>query len=81
MDYKNMKLENIINWCKENNQVDWLKEIINTPIPVKDDEGEYLDNRDITFIELKKAFVEKFMPEIKPIKNVKPTMKEIINAL
>ena len=25
MDFKSMKIEDIINWCKENNKVDWLK--------------------------------------------------------
>ena len=67
MDYKKMNLDDIINWCKANNQVDWLKkEAANKP----------------SFLVLKKAFCEKFMPEIIPqAKKKEPTMWERIAAL
>lgn len=77
MDFKTMKIEDIINWCVENKQVEWLKEIAAKTFPTKDG-GE----RNITFIEIKLAFVDKFMPEIAPMrKPKKPTMYELIANL
>ena len=67
MDYKNMNIDDIILWCKENNQVEWLKAEA---------------KRKPSFFVLKKKFVEKFMPEIKPTKKEKaPTMWETIANL
>ena len=67
IDYKTMNLDDIIDWCKENNEVDWLKKE-NAKKP--------------TFIQLKVAFAKKFMPEIMPkAKEKKPSMYDIINAL
>lgn len=72
MDYKTMKLDDIINWCKANNQVAWLKA----------EAAKTIGERRITFIELKKAFVDKFMPEIAPKAAKKaPTMFDKIAAL
>ena len=70
MDYKTMKFENIVAWCKQNNQVEWLKEY-------------KLANPKLSFLPLKKAFAEKFMPEIIPTSTAKkaPTMADIIDAL
>lgn len=78
---QNIKFQDILDYCLENNQVAWLKEVAATKIIRKDEKGEeYEDN--ITFIELKLAFVRKFMPEIAPAPKVnKPTMFDIINAL
>jgi len=77
MDYKTMKLDDIINWCKANNQVAWLKaEAAKTCVNKK---GE---THPINFIQLKKAFVDKFMPEIAPKATKKaPTMFDKIAAL
>lgn len=77
MDYKHLKIEDIIAWCKANNQVEWLKAEVNKTI-TKDGK-----TRDITFIEIKKDFATMFMPDILPKKTVekKPTMKDLINAL
>lgn len=72
-----MKLGDIVNWCVNNKQVDWLKATAALTYTTKDGK-----TRKITFIELKKAFVEKFMPEIAPkAKKKEPTMFEIIAAL
>lgn len=73
MDYKKMTFNDIVDWCKANNQVEWLKEEVEKKV------GE----RAITFIEIKKEFAAKFMPEILPVakKEKKPTMKDIVAAL
>jgi hypothetical protein len=72
-----MNIQDIIDWCKANDQVDWLKETAATPVTSKSG-----NTHQITFIELKIAFVEKFMPEIAPEKKVKkPSMYEIIANL
>lgn len=82
MDYKAMKIEDIINWCKENNQVAWLKQIAAKQYPVVDEEGNETGTRNITFIELKIAFAKKFMPDILPkAKDKKPTMFDLIKNL
>jgi hypothetical protein len=62
MDYKKINFEDILNWCFENDQKEWLKKRL--------DAGE-------SFLVIKEAFVLKFMPEIKPPKKEKPlTMLE-----
>jgi hypothetical protein len=77
MNYQTMKLENIIDWCKENKQVAWLKATAATTYTNEDG-----STRKITFFEIKKAFAEKFMPEILPKAKVKkPSMYDIIAAL
>lgn len=77
MDYKTMTVNDIIEWCKANNQVEWLKKVASTPI---EEEGK--PARKITFIELKYNFADKFMKEILPPKKPKkPTMFELIENL
>jgi hypothetical protein len=78
MDYKTMKIENIIEWCVANKQVEWLKAEVAKPFYNKDGSA-----RKITFVELKINFVRKFMPEIAPkaTGEKKPTMFELIDAL
>ena len=77
MNYKDMKIEDIINWCVANDQVAWLKAEAKKTFPSKDGK-----TRNITFIELKLAFVKKFMPEIAPKAQAKtPTMYELIANL
>ena len=76
MNYQTMKIEDIIEWCKANNQVEWLKETASKTYSTE--KGE----RRISFIELKIEFVKKFMPEIAPkAQNKKPSMYELIKAL
>lgn len=101
MDFKSMRIEDIISWCKANNQVAWLKEFAAKQIPYEKyprktvirEDGKKVAVADKTqpytiayrkpsFIEIKMAFVEKFMPEIAPEKKeAKPTMYDIIAAL
>ena len=77
MNYKTMKIDDIIKWCKDNNQVEWLKEIASKTFT--NDEGK---ERRISFIEIKNAFATKFMPEIMPEKkDKKPSMYELIASL
>lgn len=96
MDYKNMSIEDIITWCQQHNQVSWLKETAAKKMEykvyprVKNEEGKLvvdksaepkIEMRPISFIQIKIAFVDKFMPEIAPKKNKKPTMYDLIAAL
>lgn len=101
MDYKKMQIEDIINWCKENNQVDWLKATASQKTEYKayprvsaiNKNGKKVMIADksqeptiklqpISFIQIKKAFAEKFMPEILPeAKEKKPSMYDLIAAL
>lgn len=77
MNYKDMKIEDIINWCQKHNEIEWLKAEANKTFITK--AGK---QRNITFIELKLAFVNKFMPDIAPkAKPKKPTMYELIAKL
>lgn len=76
MDYKTMNINDIVEWCKANNETEWLKKEASKTF-TKDGK-----TRRITFIEIKKDFVEKFMPEIAPkAKEKKPTMFDLIAAL
>ena len=60
MNYKTMNRRDIIDWCKANKQVAWLKQTAATTYPTEN------GTRKITFVELKIAFAKKFMPEIMP---------------
>lgn len=81
MDYKSMKIEHIIDYCVEHNEVDWLKATMKKTYPTTDKVGNPT-TRKITFIEVKGLFVEKYMPEIAPKKKAKkPTMFELVDAL
>jgi tRNA/tmRNA/rRNA uracil-C5-methylase (TrmA/RlmC/RlmD family) len=101
MNYKKMTINDIIAWCKANNQVEWLKAEVNKKTSQKvypkktiinadgkkvkradKDQPYTLVEKDITFVQIKKEFAEKFMPEILPVaKEKKPTMKDMIAAL
>lgn len=113
MNYKTMKIEDIIKWCQDNNEVEWLKakaaekvdykvyptikvaKVDENGNPVLSKKGKQLfanvadkskepaiEKRPITFIQIKQAFCEKFMPEIMPkSKAKKPSMYEIIKGL
>ena len=77
MNYKDMRIEDIIDWCQKNNEVAWLKETAEKLYTTKDGK-----ERRISFIELKLEFVKKFMPEIAPkAQTKKPTMYDLIKNL
>ena len=78
MNYYKMNLNDIIAWCKANNQVEWLKKEAAKTFKTKS--GAV---RNITFIEIKRDFCLAFMPEIVPVaKNEKkPSMYDVIAAL
>lgn len=77
MNYKDMTIDDIIQWCQENGQVAWLKAIAAKTFPKED--GTI---RKITFIELKLEFVREFMADIAPkAKPKKPSMFDKIGAL
>ena len=76
MNYKDMRIEDIIDWCTKHDAVDWLKETAAKTF-VKDGK-----ERRISFIELKLEFVKKFMPEIAPkAQSKKPSMYDLIAKL
>lgn len=89
--YKNITLDDIIQWCQENGEdkVAWLKDIAAKPVkildenkkPVLDEDGNP-KTRELTFIDLKLAFVEKFMTDLAPKRQPKKaSMFERIKAL
>lgn len=96
LDYKNMTIDDIINWCVENNQTEWLKRKANEKkackvyprikvngksVANKTAEPK-IEKRPISFIQLKIDFVDKFMPEIAPEKKIKaPTFYDKIKNL
>lgn len=97
LSYQKMKIEDIGEWCKANGQVAWLKEkgktLIEKPVypKVKNEKGKMVEDKTqapigtkmvkIDFITLKRAFAEKFMPEILPASHKKPNMYDYIDSL
>lgn len=61
MDFKKMNIDDIIAWCKANNQVEWLKaEAAKTYIDKNGKECK------ISFIQIKYDFCKMFMADILP---------------
>lgn len=87
-----IKLDDIIKYCQENKQVKWLKELTaekvpafetneeKVKVPVLDEEGNQV-MRDKTFIEIKIAFVDKFMPEVAPLRKPKKNTLPMIDRI
>ncbi len=93
LNYKDMKFEDILNWCEENGELDWLEEeasrlvevevyptkVVTNPdgstkrVPDKS-QTPSIEKREISYIQIKNDFVNRFMPEIAPKK--KATEKE-----
>ena len=87
MTYLTMKIEDIIKWCQENNQVEWLKKEAAKKVEVKvypkvkNEKGKMVQDKtqapigtkevNIPYVELKNNFVNKFMPELAPKANAK----------
>ena len=77
---KEVKFEYIAEYVKEKGKDDiqWLKDLYAKPVP-PDKNGK---ERSISFIEIRGAFIDKYMPHLKPIaKPKKPTMKELLSEL
>lgn len=70
-------LDFIIEYCKEHDEVAWLKEIANTPNLV-DKNGKA---RKIGFMEIRNAFAKKFFPDLIQAKTHKKSMFDRIMEL
>jgi hypothetical protein len=93
--YKDLSIEDIIAWCQENGETEWLKKKVHeTKIrniyPKKegtkkaDKKAKPIGNKvvPISFIEVKKDFAVKFAPEILPTaKEKKKSMLDLVDAL
>lgn len=98
--YEDITIEHIIDYCKENDKVTWLKNKAAEKVDYKvyprvkkvNENGKTVSVADktqeptikkekISFIQIKKAFCEEFMPEKLPDKKKKPTMYELIENL
>lgn len=97
---KDVNTDFIINWCKDNNQVEWLKrESAKTQLvkryprkTITDENGKKvsvvdktqeptLKREPISFLTLRNAFIDEFMPEIRPTKKAKKTFRDLIDEL
>ena len=91
MDYMKMNIEDVIQWCQANGQVAWFKAKaqekrefkVYPKVDGKTDKSQpyTIELRPISFIQLKKDFVNEFMPEIAPKATKKETMFDKIMAL
>lgn len=96
MNYKTMDINDIISWCKANNEVAWLKAEAAKKVDVKvypkvkgedgklraDKSQPYtIEQQPISFMQLKLNFVKKFMPEIAPKGTKKKSMYDLIAEL
>jgi hypothetical protein len=80
MEFKKITFDDIVNYCKEHNEIAWLKEEVEKKVSYVED-GETKE-RDISFIEVKNDFVAKFMPAIAPKRKPKKgSMKDIVAGL
>jgi disulfide oxidoreductase YuzD len=77
-DFKFIKYEEIKEWCIKNNQVEWLKAAAKEKYTNEDGTP-----REITYVDLKLAFFDKFFPEQAPKREnkKKKTIWEDIEAL
>jgi hypothetical protein len=110
LNYEKMDINDIMDWCEENNQLEWLENLLSKKVKVKrhtervpklDKDGNIALNKkgypiyivdkkspvevveqNISFMEVKKAFIEKFeLEHIKPAKKDKaPTMLDKLKA-
>lgn len=96
VDYKNCSIDDIIEYCQDNNQVAWLKKEAAKKTEykvypkVKGEDGKVradksqpytIEKRPVSFIQIKIAFYEKFFPEMIPEAKSKQTMYDRIMAL
>lgn len=89
-DYKDWNIDDIIEWCQENDEVAWLKKTAAKETEYKvyprgenkkadKTQKPRIETRPISFVQLKFEFLEKFMGYKK--KEKKQTMFDRINAL
>lgn len=89
-------IEYIMNYCKENNKVEWLKSLARetemrtkkTKVMAADENGEMQERevaeeveQPISFISLRARFVDECMPEIKKGSKKKTTFRDLIEAM
>lgn len=73
-----IKFDDIVEYCKKNKQVDWLKEVA-LKEGLTNKNGK---ERKVSFIELRNEFCRKFFPDLAPqSKPKKPSMYEVIAGL
>lgn len=68
--------EYIIAYCKKHNEVKWLKEVASKTYTGKDDK-----KRRYGLFQIRKEFVEKFMPDLHKPNSNKPSLYDRIAAL
>ena len=79
MDYMNITITDLINDAKarDNEAVEFLKQLVNTRKA-----NRYGEDRPLSFIAIKRAYMNKYYPESIPqAKEKAPTMKELIMAM
>lgn len=84
LTYRGLTFDDVVEWCKENNQIDWLKAECERLIPVEGTtkKGKPKKARKISLLEVMKDFVETFrkdlIPEEKPKKD---TFRDLVKNL
>ena len=88
---KNLSIDNIIEDCKANNRIEWLKakaaEMVDCEVYPKVNgkadktQAPKIEKRKITFIQIKTDYLEAFYPALAEKKAKKPTMYDKIAAL
>lgn len=73
-----IKFEDIVEYCKKNKEVEWLKEVA-LQEGLTNKNGK---ERKVSFIEIRNEFCRKFYPDLAPQPKVKkPSMYEVIAGL
>lgn len=94
MDYKNIDIRYIINYCQEHNEIAWLKEVAARKVPYKvyprkkvdgksvadKSQEPKIEMRPISFVQIKTEFLEHFNLAA-PKKEKEPTMYDLIASL
>lgn len=94
MDIKNLDIHDIIKYCQEHNEVEWLKATAAQKVPYKiyprtkvngksvadKSQEPKIEYRPISFVQIKTAFLEKFALAA-PKKPKEPTMYDLIANL
>lgn len=83
MEVGKIHIEDIITFCKENNEIAWLKDIAKKEFDYKDKKTGEDKKRKISFIEIRNEFLRKFYPDEAPKseKVEKKTFYDLIDEL